>query len=67
LLASNQKAITWGVPEKIYFHGLKCKKDGSKLLWMWQMENAVKVNAGEDGTDSNDFEAKYHDRDGGNY
>ena len=38
-----------------------------ELLWMWQMENAVKVLAGEDGTDSNNFEAKYHDRDGGNY
>jgi hypothetical protein len=31
------------------------------------MENAVKVNAGEDGKDSNNLEVKYHDRDGGNY
>jgi hypothetical protein len=60
-------AITWGVPEKIYFHGLQCKKSGSKLLWKWQQNRAIEVKAGESGKDENDLEAKFHDRDGGNY
>ena len=67
LLASSQMAITWGVPEKIYFHGLQCKKSGSKLLWKWQMYDAIEVEAGDVKTDSNAFETKFHDRDGGNY
>jgi hypothetical protein len=60
-------AITWGVPEKIYFHGLQCKKTGNKLLWKWQMNNAIEVLAGKAGKDNEDLEAKFHDRDGGNY
>ncbi|MEE1291351.1 MAG: hypothetical protein UHW86_10015, partial [Spirochaetota bacterium] len=64
---SESIAITWGVPEKIYFHGLQCKKSGSKLLWKWQMNDAIEVKAGESGKDENDLEAKFHDRDGGNY
>ncbi len=60
-------AITWGVPEKIYFHGLQCKKTGNKLLWKWQMNNAIEVLAGKAEKDNEDLEAKFHDRDGGNY
>ena len=60
-------AITWGVPEKIYFHGLQCKKSGSELQWKWQQNSAIEVKAGESGKDENDLEAKFHDRDGGNY
>ena len=64
---SKSIAITWGVPEKIYFHGLQCKKTGNKLLWKWQMNNAIEVLAGKAGKDNEDLEAKFHDRDGGNY
>lgn len=67
LLAKDSKAITWAVPEKIYFHGLQCKKSGSKLLWKWQENDAIKVLAGNSGEDSNKLETNYHDRDGGNY
>ena len=67
LLAKDSKAITWAVPEKIYFHGLQCKKSGSKLLWKWQENDAIKVLAGNSGEDSNKLETNFHDRDGGNY
>lgn len=65
--SSSRQAITWGVTDKLYFHGLGCKVSGSKLLWKWQEQNAVEVNAGGDVTDTNKVEASFHDRDGENY
>ena len=68
LLAENNMAITWGVPEKIYFHGIYCKVHNNKLVWKWQMNEAKDADAGgEIKDDTNDFEYNYHDREGNNY
>ena len=68
LLAKNNMAITWGVPEIIHFHGLHCKiRNNTKLIWRWQENDAKEVNAGSSADDTNKFEQFYHDRDGGNY
>lgn len=68
LLAEDNMAITWGVPEIIYFHGLHCKiRNNTKLIWRWQENDAKVVNAGSSADDTNKFEQFYHDRDGGNY
>ena len=68
LLAEDNMAITWGVPEIIYFHGLHCKiLNNTKLIWRWQENDAKVVNAGSSADDTNKFEQFYHDRDGGNY
>ncbi|MBR6060467.1 MAG: hypothetical protein IKP67_00210, partial [Spirochaetales bacterium] len=68
LLAENNKAITWGATEKIYFHGLICKKHSSgKFIWKWQQNAAKTVNAGSSLTDDEVIEANYHDYDGKNY
>lgn len=68
LLAENNMAITWGVPEIIHFHGLHCKiRNNTKLIWRWQENDAKEVNAGSSADDDNKFEQYYHDRDGGNY
>jgi hypothetical protein len=68
LLAENNMAITWGVPEKIYFHGIYCKVHNNKLVWKWQMNEAKDADAGgEIKDDTNKFEDNYHDREGNNY
>ena len=69
LLAKDNMAITWGVPEKIYFHGLHymIHDSNKKLVYRWQTDDAIKVNAGESETDNKNFEADYHDHDGNNY
>ena len=67
LLAENNMAITWGVPEKIYFHGIYCKVHNNKLVWKWQESDAKEVQAGSFMDDTNKFEQYYHDREGNNY
>lgn len=68
LLAKGNMAITWGVPEKIHFHGLHYMiHDNNKLVYRWQTDDAIEVNAGESNTDNKNFEADYHDHDGNNY
>lgn len=66
LLAENKTATTWGVTEKLYFHGLGCKVSGGKLVWKWQEQAAISVPAGGTETDTNKLEAKFHDRAGAN-
>jgi hypothetical protein len=69
LLAKDNMAITWGVPEKIHFHGLHymIHDNNKKLVYRWQTDYAIEVNAGESKTDDKNFEADYHDHDGNNY
>lgn len=66
LLADGKTATTWGVTEKLYFHGLGCKVYNSKLVWKWQESSAISVSAGSSATDKNKMEQFFHDRNGGN-
>lgn len=67
LLADGKTATTWGVTEKLYFHGLGCKVYNSKLVWKWQESSAISVSAGASATDTNKMEQYFHDRNGGNF
>lgn len=66
LLADGKTATTWGVTDKLYFHGLGCKVSGNMLLWKWQESSAISVSAGGTATDTNKMEQYFHDRSGAN-